>query len=100
MSGVIVVLLLLYFQNRIRLIIGYVTAKLRKYSADFYLQVLAAVLAFLHVYLTAHDVYPWYKISGITIALLWTYISWLWRKTPTVLLNLSLALIYLWGILV
>jgi hypothetical protein len=66
---------------------------------DFWIKWTAAILALLHVYVTAHDIYPWYKFSGITTALLWTWLGYLWRQNVIIVLNIIMVLIYLKGIL-
>jgi hypothetical protein len=71
----------------------------RQQPLDFWIKWIAAILALIHVYVTAHDVYPWYKFSGITTALLWLWLGYLWRQNVLVILNLIMVLIYLKGIL-
>ncbi len=71
----------------------------RKQPLDFWIKWTAAILALLHVYVTAHDIYPWYKFSGITTALLWTWLGYLWRQNVLIVLNIIMVLIYLKGIL-
>lgn len=72
---------------------------IRSQPLDFWIKWIAAVLALVHVYVTAHDVYPWYKFSGITTAALWTWLGYLWRQNVLVILNVIMMLIYLKGIL-
>ena len=71
----------------------------RQQPLDFWIKWTAAILALLHVYVTAHDIYPWYKFSGITTALLWTWLGYLWRQNVLIVLNIIMVLIYLKGIL-
>ena len=71
----------------------------REQPLDFWIKWTAAILALLHVYVTAHDIYPWYKFSGITTALLWTWLGYLWRQNVLIVLNIIMVLIYLKGIL-
>lgn len=66
---------------------------------DFWLKYSATGLTLLHVYLTAHDVAPWYKVTGLTVALLWAWVGHLWREPSMIYLNLFLAAIYLKGML-
>jgi hypothetical protein len=66
---------------------------------DFWIKWIAAILALIHVYVTAHDLYPWYKFSGITTALLWTWLGYLWRQNVLIVLNIIMVVIYLKGIL-
>ena len=71
---------------------------LRSKSLDFYVKYTATALTLLHVYLTAHDIMPYYKFSGLAVALLWTWLGQLWREPSMIFLNLVLAAIYLKGI--
>jgi len=66
---------------------------------DFYLKWSASFVALLHVYLVAHDVTPYYKFSGLTAAILWVWISILWREPSLILLNLIMIGIYIKGLL-
>jgi hypothetical protein len=72
---------------------------LRQKPLDFWVKYLATALTLLHVYLTAHDVAPWYKVTGLTVALLWSYTGHLWKEPSMIFLNLFLAAIYVKGIL-
>ena len=54
-------------------------------------------VALLHVWLISHDIMPWYKYSGITAALLWTWLGVLWRQPSIWILNIIMILIYLKG---
>ena len=71
----------------------------RQQPLDFWIKWIAAALALVHVYVTAHDIYPWYKFSGITTALLWTWLGYLWRQNVLIVLNIIMIVIYLKGIL-
>lgn len=68
-------------------------------NLEFWLKWTAAPLALIHVIVTAHDIYPWYKLTGITAALLWLWLGHLWREPSLVILNAIMVLIYLKGIL-
>jgi hypothetical protein len=70
---------------------------IREKQLEFWIKWTASPLALVHVYVTAHDIYPWYKFSGITTALLW--LGHLWRQPSLVILNAIMVLIYLKGIL-
>ena len=72
---------------------------LRQKPLDFWVKYLATALTLLHVYLTAHDVAPWYKVTGLTVASLWSYTGHLWKEPSMIFLNLFLAAIYVKGIL-
>ena len=65
---------------------------------DFYIKWAASFIALLHVYLTAHDIAPYYKFSGILNASLWVWLSLLWREPSLILLNTIMVSIYLKGI--
>jgi hypothetical protein len=66
---------------------------------DFYVKWLATIVALLHVILTAHDVAPYYKFTGLLGASLWIMLSFLWKEPSLILLNIIMALIYIHGIL-
>ena len=67
---------------------------------DFYLKWLASFTALLHVYLTAHDIYPYYKFSGLANAGMWIWLSIIWREPSLIILNIIMAAIYIHGIFV
>jgi hypothetical protein len=71
----------------------------REKQLEFWVKWTASPLALVHVYVTAHDVYPWYKFTGITTALLWLWLGYLWRQPSLMGLNTIMSLIYLKGIL-
>lgn len=60
---------------------------------------LTSSLSLLHVYLVSHDVAPYYKYSGLTIALLWLILAILWNKRSLILLNLVMTALYLKGLM-
>ena len=66
---------------------------------DFWVKWVATFVALLHVWLISHDIMPWYKYSGITAALLWTWLGFLWRQPSIWILNIIMVLIYLKGML-
>jgi len=66
-------------------------------TLDFYVKWLATFVALLHVWLISHDIMPWYKYSGISAALLWTWLGFLWRQPSIWILNTIMVLIYLKG---
>ena len=72
---------------------------IREKQLEFWIKWAASSLALVHVYVTAHDIYPWYKFSGITTAFLWLWLGHLWRQPSLVILNIIMVLIYLKGIL-
>jgi len=72
---------------------------IREKQLEFWIKWTASPLALVHVYVTAHDIYPWYKFSGITTALLWLWLGHLWQQPSLVILNAIMVLIYLKGIL-
>jgi hypothetical protein len=65
---------------------------------EFYLKWIASAIALFHVYLTAYDVYPYYKISGLTNAGMWIWLSIIWREPSLIILNTIMALIYVRGL--
>lgn len=66
---------------------------------DFYIKWMATFVALTHVVLTAHDVAPYYKFSGLLNASLWILLSFLWKEPSLILLNLIMAGIYIHGLL-
>jgi len=66
---------------------------------DFYIKWMATVVALTHVFLTAHDIGPYYKFTGLLNASLWITLSFLWREPSLVILNIIMAVIYIHGIL-
>lgn len=72
---------------------------LQEKQLEFYVKWTASPLALLHVYVTAHDVYPWYKFTGITTAALWLWLGYLWKQPSLMVLNAIMVLIYLKGII-
>ena len=66
---------------------------------DFWVKWTATFIALLHVWLISNDIMPWYKYSGITTALLWTWLGFLWRQPSIIMLNIIMILIYLKGML-
>ena len=66
---------------------------------DFYIKWLATFVALAHVILTAHDVAPYYKFTGLLSDGLWITLSFLWKEPSLVILNLIMAGIYIHGIL-
>lgn len=66
---------------------------------DFYIKWTASCVALLHVYLVSHDIAPYYKFSGLTAAMLWVWISILWREPSLIILNLIMIAIYIKGLL-
>jgi hypothetical protein len=73
--------------------------KLSELSIEWWVKWGETVITLAHVWVTAHDVSPWYKYTGITVSLLWSYLGYLWREPSLIFLNLFLAAIYLKGIL-
>ena len=67
---------------------------------DFYIKWLATFVALTHVVLTAHDVAPYYKFSGLLNAGLWVLLSFLWKEPSLILLNIIMVGIYVHGLLV
>ena len=67
---------------------------------DFYIKWLATIVALTHVILTAHDVAPYYKFTGLLSASLWILLSFLWREPSLIILNTIMAAIYIHGIFV
>ena len=67
---------------------------------DFYIKWLATFVALTHVFLTAHDVAPYYKFSGLLNASLWVLLSFLWREPSLIMLNLIMVAIYIHGLIV
>ena len=65
---------------------------------DFWVKWAATLLALVHVYLTAHDVMPYYKYTGLVCAMLWCWLGHLWEEPSVVLLNLIMCAIYIQGI--
>jgi hypothetical protein len=66
---------------------------------EFWIKWTASFLTLVHVYVTAHDIAPWYKFSGISTAILWLWLGHLWKQPSLVILNCIMVLIYLKGIL-
>lgn len=71
---------------------------LQQKQLEFWIKWTASPMALIHVYVTAHDVYPWYKFSGVVCALLWLWLGYLWRQPSLMILNVIMVLIYLKGI--
>ena len=67
---------------------------------DFYIKWLATVVALTHVVLTAYDVAPFYKFSGLLNASLWVLLSFLWKEPSLIILNLIMVAIYIHGLFV
>lgn len=67
---------------------------------DFYIKWLATFVALTHVVLTAHDVAPYYKFSGLLNASLWVLLSFLWKEPSLILLNVIMVAIYVHGLFV
>lgn len=67
---------------------------------DFYIKWLATFVALTHVFLTAHDVGPYYKFTGILNASLWILLSFLWKEPSLIILNLIMVAIYIHGLIV
>ena len=65
---------------------------------DFYIKWSAAGVALVHVYLTGHDVMPYYKFTGLLAAGLWTWLGFLWVQPSIWILNLIMVLMYIEGI--
>lgn len=74
--------------------------KLLNKPLDFYIKWLATFVALTHVVLTAHDVAPYYKLSGLLNASLWVLLSFLWKEPSLIILNLIMVSIYIHGLLV
>lgn len=72
---------------------------MRNKPLDFYIKWLATFVALTHVVLTAHDIGPYYKFSGLLNASLWILLSFLWREPSLIILNLIMVGIYIHGIL-
>lgn len=70
---------------------------LRHKTLDFWVKYSATGLTLVHVYFTAHDFAPWYKVTGLTVALLWSWLGYLWREPSMIWLNLFLAALYVKG---
>ena len=68
---------------------------LKQKQLEFWIKWSASVLALLHVYVTAHDVYPWYKFSGIVCAALCLWLGYFWHQPSVVVLNANMGVIYL-----
>lgn len=73
--------------------------RIRNLTLDFWIKYAATFLTLIHVYLTAHDVAPWYKLTGLTVAILWSWVGYLWREPSMIYLNLFLAALYIKGML-
>lgn len=73
--------------------------ELKTKSLDFWLKYTATAITLVHVYLTAHDIGPWYKFTGLTVALLWSWVGHLWKEPSMIYLNLFLAALYIKGML-
>ena len=67
---------------------------------DFYIKWLATFVALTHVVLTAHDIAPYYKFSGLLNASLWVLLSFLWKEPSLILLNVIMVAIYVHGLFV
>lgn len=67
---------------------------------DFYIKWLATAVALTHVVLTAHDVAPFYKFSGLLNASLWVLLSFLWKEPSLIILNLIMVAIYIHGLFI
>jgi hypothetical protein len=65
---------------------------------DFWIKWSASALTLVHVYVTAHDIAPYYKFTGIACSILWTILGILWRQPSVYLLNAILVVIYIVGI--
>ena len=74
--------------------------KLLNKPLDFYIKWLATFVALTHVVLTAHDVAPYYKFSGLLNAGLWVMLSFLWKEPSLIILNLIMVGIYVHGLFV
>ena len=65
---------------------------------QYWMEWATSAISLTHVYLVAHDVAPYYKATGITIALLWLVLALMWRKTSLILLNAIMVAIYITGL--
>jgi len=65
---------------------------------EFWVKWSASVMSLIHVYVTAHDLAPWYKLSGVVCAALWLWCGYLWKQSNLIVLNVIMVLIYLKGI--
>ena len=68
-------------------------------GVDFYVKWIATIIALLHVYLTAHDIMPYYKYTGLLAASLWLCLGYLWQQPSVIILNVIMAAMYIEGIL-
>jgi hypothetical protein len=66
---------------------------------DFWVKWIASIVALLHVWLTAHDVMPYYKFTGLLAAALWTLLGVLWRQPSIWILNSIFIVMYIKGII-
>jgi hypothetical protein len=64
----------------------------------FYVKWTATFLTLIHVALISYDVTPAYKVTGLTIGLLWLLLGYLWREPSVVILNFILSVIYCIGL--
>ncbi len=71
---------------------------LREKQLEFWIKWTASPMALIHVYVTAHDIAPWYKFTGIICAALWLWLGYLWRQPSLMILNVIMVLIYVKGI--
>lgn len=71
---------------------------IREKQLEFWIKWTASPMALVHVYVTAHDIAPWYKYTGVICALLWLWLGYLWRQPSLMILNVIMVLIYLKGI--
>ena len=66
---------------------------------DFYVKWIATIIGLIHVYLTAHDIAPYFKYTGLIVSLLWLWVGILWRQLNVIILNSVIAIIYIQGLL-
>ena len=59
----------------------------------------ATALLITAALLAAFNVYPLYVFLFTSASVLWTYIGWLWREKSLIVLNGTLTLIYILGLL-
>ena len=67
---------------------------------DFYVKWAATSTALLHVYLTAHDIAPFYKFSGFFDCFLWLWLGFLWKQPSIIILNIIMIGIFIHGFIV
>jgi hypothetical protein len=56
-------------------------------------------MGLLHVWLTAQDVYPYYKWTGLLVAFLWGALGVAWRQPSMWILNAIIGAMYIYGML-